>query len=146
MLTPLVVTLTNGTRKEWYTPTFIRSRLEDAADTLKRLPAGRNAFPAGLRANWPPIVRNFFDAYGRDQEQELRIPPQARAITRMDEVLLWLNLIEQVQIRRIVFARALGMSLRKIGRQSGLSHEHVRRLESNGLETIATMLNRQQGK
>jgi hypothetical protein len=54
----------------------VADRLEEAAQTLRRLPSVR---VRGYVSSWPPIIRDFWEAYGR-HEAEVRLgspPPYA---------------------------------------------------------------------
>lgn len=76
--------------------------------------------------------------------------PDARAIARMDEALLWPSLIpdDRRRLRRIVAARAMtqpstgkpAMSWRAIGSRLGCSHEAVRAWHGQGVALIVLAL------
>jgi len=72
---------------ERWTPKVVAERLEEAADTLRRLPPVR---VQGYVSAWPAVVRDACEAYGWD-EARLRLgPPSPQAIDRMDAALRWL--------------------------------------------------------
>lgn len=86
---------------EW-TPALVEQRLVEAADTLRRLPPVK---VQGHASSWPPVVRDFWEAYGWE-EAEVRLgPPAAAAIDRMDETFGWLRWLEPDDAR-LVWARA----------------------------------------
>lgn len=87
---------------------FIIARLEEAGAAMLALQV-RGTHPAGLRAAWPEVVRQFSEAYGYS-DSVLRPPvPTAARISRMDEALGWIELIpgDKFVLKRIVGARSL---------------------------------------
>lgn len=99
--------------------------LSHAARTIRALRASK-CFPAGYQSAMPDVVHHFMDAYGWEQEEETRTPPSKADIDLMDKVLDWYYLVNQPRHRAMLFARSLGLSLRKVGKQTGFSHEKVR--------------------
>ncbi len=99
----------------------VKRRLEDAGRTLMMLPMPKDGMPAGERAAWPDVVQEFWDIAGKADEGtvEERLAALARqrnattlgassaAITRLDEVLVWLLAIERPHHRKVVMARML---------------------------------------
>jgi len=85
-----------------WTPKRVAARLEEAADTLRRLPPVR---VQGYASNWPPIVRDAHEAYGWDETRVRLGPPAPDAIDRMDEALVWLRWLEPDEVR-LVWLRA----------------------------------------
>lgn len=70
-----------------WTPAMVEERVREAIVTLRRVPAGRIR-PAGLKTNWPDVVRDW-QAYGWDPAARPRVQATAEDIARMDEVLGW---------------------------------------------------------
>ena len=107
-----------------YHDTIIR-RLEDAGRTLMMLPMPKGGMPAGDSAAWPGVVQNYWDviavrgtnetaveAKWRRETEEKRLNAAGmragrKAITRLDEVLEWLLMIERPHHRKAVMARML---------------------------------------
>ena len=87
------------------TPRDIEDRFEEAAYVLRRLPEKDR--PRGYRSSWPPIVQEAKHAYGYTPEAPMRVIPSAAAITRMEECLDWLLLVDP-EDARIVWLRAEG--------------------------------------
>ncbi len=57
-------------------------RFEEAASTLRRLPAKDR--PRSYGGSWPPVVHDAKHAYGYTPEAPMRVIPSAAAITRME--------------------------------------------------------------
>ena len=86
----------------------VKRRLEDAGRTLMMLPMPLHGMPAGDRAAWPEVMQRFWDVAGvADEgsvEERMEALAQVRnattlrasreAVTRLDEVLEWLLMIE----------------------------------------------------
>ena len=66
------------------------TRLEQAVDTLQRLPAGTATLPAGTRSAWPEMVRKSRFTAGRTRKGS-RALPSAEAIDDLDRLamLFW---------------------------------------------------------
>jgi len=107
-----------------WTPLLVEDRMVDAADVLKRLPEQRMQ---GYFSTWPPMVREFWEAFGRDEVRIRRGPPSAAAIDRMDETLAWLAWLDPTEAK-IVWLRASGERWKEICWRVGLArtavHQH----------------------
>ncbi|MDP2329637.1 MAG: DUF6362 family protein [Reyranella sp.] len=99
--------------------------LERAADTLKRLPMPQNGMPAPERSSWPAILTDRDDVCGHAPSRPPRIPPAPRAISELDRVLPWLATLGGTD-RRLVWARAAGLSWSRLARDFGISVGRVR--------------------
>lgn len=66
------------------------TRLEQAVDTLQRLPAGTATLPAGTRSAWPEMVRKSRFTAGRTRKGSSALP-SAEAIDDLDRLamLFW---------------------------------------------------------
>ena len=99
--------------------------LERAADTLKRLPIPRNGMPAQEHSSWPLVPNGLEDAGHDESSRAPRIPPRPRAISELDRVLPWLAALDGPE-RRIVWARAAGLSWPRLAREFGISVGQMR--------------------
>ncbi|MDP1966675.1 MAG: DUF6362 family protein [Reyranella sp.] len=99
--------------------------LERAADTLKRLPMPRNGRPSREHSSWPSVPNGPEDACDHAASHAPRIPPGPRAISELDRVLPWLGPLDGPE-RRIVWARAAGLSWPRIAREFGVNVGQVR--------------------
>jgi len=119
-----------------WTPERVEARIEEAADTLRRLPEER---VQGFVSTWPPVVRDFWDAFGWEETRVRRGPPQAGAIDRMDEALRWLSWLEPDDAR-IVWLRACGVHWKLITWRFGISRTTAWRNWAAALLSIAARL------
>jgi len=120
-----------------WTPKTVEARLEEAADTLRRLPAVK---VQGYFSTWPPIIRDFWEAFGWN-EAEVRLgPPMPKAIDRMDETMLWLQWLEPDELR-LVWLRAEGVRWKVIAHRFGMNRSTAWRHWTYALIKIATRLN-----
>ena len=119
-----------------WTASLVEERLVEAADTLRRLPEQRIQ---GYFGTWPPIVRDYWEAYGREEVRLRRGPPSAAAIDRMDEALVWLSWLEPIDAR-IVWLRASGERWKVVCWQVGLARAAAHRHWLFALSVIAWRL------
>lgn len=117
----------------------IELRLRQAAHTLRVLPRPKNGSPSSNMAAWPDIVRRVFHDAPKDLVVRVAVPPAAE-ITEMDEALQWLHWLTERE-RRIVWARACLVSLRKLAIINHCSHVTIRTAHREALLTIAARLN-----
>jgi hypothetical protein len=117
-----------------WTPSLVEERFAEAADTLSRLPEVR---VQGHASTWPPYIQ---ECRSTDDVTFRRPPPSAAAITRMDEALPWLQLLDPVDAR-IVWLRADGEPWKVICWKVGLSRVAAHRHWLFALCVIAWTLN-----
>lgn len=143
--------MSDGTSQEAWSREAVAERLEEAARTLKSLPA-RGCFPQGLSARWPEPVRSFWETWNalpdrgaRKRYSEARLEnrsvPGAAAIDRMDEALAWLTWVPERRKVRVLWARALGVRPTVLARTLGCHRDTVTVWQRQGLEAIARRLN-----
>jgi len=115
----------------------ISGRFQEAVRTLRRLP---RVTMRGYFNAWPPIVRSVEEL--RDAEPEpLRLgPPSPEKISRMDETLQWIFLLDDEDERRIVWLRAANVPWRKICGHIGCGRTKAWQLWHTALLKIATRL------
>ena len=109
--------------------------LERAADTLKRLPMPRNGMPARERSSWPAIPDDPDDVSDRAPSRPQVIPPRAQAISELDRLLPWLATLDGAE-RRIVWARATGLSWPRLAREFGISVGQMRYRWTSAIDRI----------
>jgi len=117
-------------------PKAVAVRLEEAADTLARLPA---CCGGGYSSTWPEIVRGHGEAFGPDASAR-PIPPSPEAIDRTDEALGWLCWL-QPEERRIVWLRAEGLPWKRITYRLGIGRTTAWQRWTLALLKVATRLN-----
>ena len=107
-----------------WTASLVEERIVEAADTLKRLPEER---VRGYFSTWPTVIRDYWEAFGREDVRLRRGPPSAAAIDRMDEALAWLAWLDPAEAR-IVWLRASGERWKtvcwKVGLARTAAHQH----------------------
>jgi cation transport regulator ChaB len=149
------------TEADVWSPEDVRDRLDDAGRTLVALPMPKGERPQGVRSHWPETARQVEDAFfalvGADDQikqdfsrehNAVRVAPNARAVARMEEVLIWLWYLKDERKRRLCLARALihpvsdrrVVSYRKLGRIFGLHHDTMRAWHDRALSELAQAL------
>ena len=121
-----------------WTPKLVEARIEEAADTLRRLPEERMRT---ARSAWPPIIRDFWEMYGTEPARLRLGPPSAAAIDRMDQALEWLRWLE-ADDARIVWLRACDVRWKAICWRLGADRPSLWRRWVAALALIAARLNR----
>ena len=111
--------------------------LERAADTLRRLPMPPYGKPAQAQSSWPigPLEPSV-DEEGRDGRRSIR-RPNARSISELDRVLPWLSDLD-IADRRLVWARASGISWPRLARKLGISVGQVRYRWNSAIDQVVT--------
>ena len=120
-------------------PRDIEDRFDEAAYTLRRLPEKDR--PRGYSSFWPAVVHDAKHAYGYTPEAPMRVIPAA-AITRMEECLDWLLLVDP-EDARIVWLRAEGARWRQVCIRAGCVRSTAWRRWAAALLTISKKLNSQ---
>jgi hypothetical protein len=101
------------------------SALARAAVTLRRLPMPLHGRPTPTRPSWPADWPDNAAGDTSDEACAVVIRPSARAISELDRVLPWLSCLDTVD-RRLVWARANGLSWPRLARKFGISVGRVR--------------------
>jgi hypothetical protein len=122
--------------KTW-TASMVEERLEEAANTLRRLPPIK---VQGYFSTWPQIVHDSDDK--RDWEVlAIRLgPPSAQAIDRLDETLIWYRWLTKTE-SRLVWLRANKANWKTICSGGGYSRTVAWRYWAYALAKIAYRLN-----
>ena len=118
----------------------VRLWVQQAADTLRRLPDRERAFIYGRQSAWPDTVRTAREAYGYSGARPKPGPPEAGAIDNMQRVILWLGWLAP-NWRRILWARACGIPASRIAAMIGCNRATIWRTEKRALDMIASALN-----
>lgn len=119
---------------------MVEYRLEEAADTLRRLPDAQARFRLGLRSAWPDVVREASASLAHDAPRVRLGPPSPGAIDRLEVTIGWLALLTQAQ-RRIAWALASGIPAAKLARLIGCHRNTVANRQAGALRIIADYLN-----
>jgi DNA-binding NarL/FixJ family response regulator len=115
----------------------MRARLAEAMQTLRRL-GSKGVFPSQLRSAHPDIVRLASESYGYGAARVQRHATAAE-ISRMDALLPHLHALPPDE-RQAATGVALGLSLRRLGRQLEISYETVRTRERDGINRLLALV------
>lgn len=119
---------------------FVASRLREAWDTLRRVPA--HGGPT-LRLSWPDVVQSVSEAYGYAQAS-VRLPPASpKAIDRMHEAFTWFRaLCGAPHLAKAVWLTCgAGMGPKRAGDVLGVHRDTVRARRDEALDRIAELIN-----
>ncbi len=119
------------------TPHDLASHFEEAARTLSRLPHHR---PGGYRSSVLTVLPEKDHAETTASSRSRLPPPGAAQISRMDEALEWILWLDESE-RKLVWARALGMSWRMVCWRLGCSRTTAWRNWTAALQKICRRLN-----
>jgi hypothetical protein len=120
-----------------WTVEVVETRLEDAAQVIRRLPPVR---VPGYFNTWPSIAAEFADLVGQEPQQIRLPPPSSAAITRMEETLCWLRWLEG-EDAKLVWARADRRPWKAICCRFGVSRATANRRYQYALSLIVWRLN-----
>ena len=126
---------------EKWTSKMVTDRMEEAAETLNRLP---NEQMKGYRSSWPETIPSCED-YGWNKAKVRLGPPPPDAIDRMDETMSWLRWLEINQVW-LVWSRAERIPWKLILRQLGVCRETARQRYLMALVSIVSRLNHMNGE
>jgi Domain of unknown function (DUF6362) len=119
-----------------WTVEMVEARLVEAASVMRRLPPSR---VPGYFNTWPSMVVEFADHVGQQPQPMRPPPPSPAAISRMEEILLWLRWLE-VDDAKLVWARADRTQWKAICWQFSISRATANRRWHYALSVIAWRL------
>ena len=123
---------------EKWTVTDIADRFEQAVKTLRRMPP---VVIKGYFNTWPPIVRTIVEQMQAEQEPLRRGPPSAEAISRMEETIQWIFLLDDEDERRLIWLRAERVHWKQICWRIGCGRTKAWQMWVMALLKIVTRLN-----
>jgi hypothetical protein len=134
--------MAGGQVVELWTAGEVEARLEEAAETLRRMRM-HGIWPATYRSAWPEMLRDYWDVWRFGRIEEDRPPlPSPGAIDRMDKTLAWVAaFVREPHKRRVLWCRASRLSWRRIARMVGASHETARFWHLAAIREIVDGLN-----
>ena len=115
----------------------ISGRFQEAVRTLHRLP--RVSVKSYFNA-WPQIIRTPNEILAAEVLPTRLGPPSTEKITRMEETIQWIFLLDDEDERRIVWLRAENVPWRKICERIGCGRTKAWQLWHTALLKIATRL------
>ena len=86
------------TDQKW-TKEQVAERFEAAVRTLRRLPPVR---VRGYISSWPEIIYTKREIAMMDQKPK-RWPPTSEAISNMEETCKWINLLDEIDDRKVIW-------------------------------------------
>lgn len=113
----------------------IITRFKEAVATLRRLPPVR---VQGYFNSWPDIIYTEREIMRMDQKTRIW-PATPDAIARMEKTILWLNLIEEINDRKIVWMRAENIPWEIICKRFEISRAYAFRKWKNAIHAICTL-------
>jgi len=122
--------------KPGWTAKMVEDRMAEAADTLRRLPPVK---VQGYFSTWPPVIRDFWEAFGWHDVEVRPGPASPEAIDRMDDTLRWLRWLEPDETR-LVWLRAEGVRWKLICARFGVGRTTAWHRWSGALTKIAVRL------
>lgn len=123
---------------EKWTVTDIADRFEEAAKTLRRLPPVK---VKGYFNTWPQIKRSAEEMVMAEKDLVRRGPPSAEAVSRMEETLNWIFLLDDEDERRLILLRAERVQWKQICWRIGCGRTKAWQMWVMALLKIATRLN-----
>jgi hypothetical protein len=120
------------------TASEVESRFEDAAYTLRHVRVARGA--RGYGSSWPEVARDALEAHDTENARPMRVLPSAKAISKMEECIDWLRLVEG-EDARIIWLKAERVPWRQICVRAGVARQTAWRRWVAALQTIASKLN-----
>ena len=121
---------------EWCTAT-VAARLEEAADTGRRLPAVR---VQGYYTVWPVFARDAYETLADNEKVYRSFPPSPKQIDRMLETMRWVQWLTQEE-RHLVWMRAKRYPWREIGIRNACCSKTAQRHWQRALQTLTSHLN-----
>ena len=108
------------------------ARLKEAVSTMRRLPPVR---VQGYFNAWPDMVYTEIEIMRMDRKPKTW-PATPESISNMEEAILWLNLLETVEDRKIVWMRASNIPWDIISKTFGFSRVTANKKFRNAIKFI----------
>ena len=125
------------TDQKW-TKEQVAERFEAAVRTLRRLHPVR---VRGYISSWPEIIYTKREIAMMDQKPK-RWPPTAEAISEMEETCKWINLLTEIDDRKIIWYRASRLPWKEICIKLGVARSTANWRWQNAILTITNKLNK----
>ena len=125
------------TDQKW-TKEQVAERFEAAVRTLRRLPPVR---VRGYISSWPEIIYTKREIAMMDRKPK-RWPPTAEAISDMEETCKWINLLTEIDDRKIIWYRASRLPWKEICIKLGVARSTANWRWQNAILTITNKLNK----
>lgn len=135
--------MTQKKKNEKYTASEVADRFEEAVRTLKRLHVP-GLKPQAYFSGWPDMVYTTWEILAQETlPMRLGSPPPDQ-ISRMEEVLNWMWLIDSIEERQLIWLRARKVPWRPICAAMGYGRTKLWQDWTYALLKLANRLNNQQ--
>ena len=124
------------TDQKW-TKEQVAERFEAAVRTLRRLPPVR---VRGYISSWPEIIYTKREIAMMDRKPK-RWPHTAEAISDMEETCKWINLLTEIDDRRVIWLRASRLPWKEICVKLGVARSTANWRWQKAILTITNKLN-----
>ena len=124
------------TNEKW-NKEIVADRFEEAVITLRRLPAVR---VNGYMSAWPEIIYTKREIAMMDKKPK-RWPPTDKAISSMIETCKWINLLTEIDDRKVIWLRASRLHWKEICKQLGVARSTANWRWQKAILTITHKLN-----
>ena len=123
-------------KEKIWTEEMVISAFEEAIRTLKKLPSAklRDYF-----TSWPEVIYTPIEIIRMDQKP-LKLTASAESVSRLEKTCAWINFIESVDDRKIIWLRASKAPWQLICNQFGISRATANRKWKNAILTITHKL------
>ena len=119
-----------------WTSLLVADRLREAGETLKMLPSkhpGRK-----LSSSWPEFVSQASQYMNHG---DTKVSPNARAIDRMDEVIMdWLGILDREEVQ-VIWSWVCSVPARMVAHRMGIHRATLHRRRIAALKKISIVLN-----
>ena len=123
---------------DFWTPQDVADRFKEASRTLRRLPS---VHVRGYFNAWPTIIRTAREVLDGEVMPMRLGPPQADAISRMEETIQWIFLLDREEERRLIWLRAAKVPWKPICWRLGCGRTTAYHMWRTALLQIAFRLN-----
>ena len=115
----------------------VAARFSEAIDTASKLPPVR---VQGYLSRWPSIVREQWETFAAEDDRPFRFPPSPEAVERMLETMRWVQWLDDIETRKLVWMRAKRYPWHQIGKRFGCDRTTAWRRWEAAMRTIAKRL------
>ena len=124
------------TDQKW-TKEQVAERFEAAVRTLRRLPPVR---VRGYISSWPEIIYTKREIAMMNQKPE-KWPPTPQDISEMEETCKWINLLTEIDDRKVIWLRASRLPWKEICVKLGVARSTANWRWQKAILTITHKLN-----
>ena len=119
-----------------FTEEMVIERFEEAVRTLRRLPPVRIQ---GYVSSWPKIIYTESEIAMMDRKPR-RCPATSAQISEMEETCKWINLLQKIDDRKIIWLRASRTPWKQVCIELGICRTAANYKWKNAIRTITRKL------